>query len=437
MIAGVTLGRSALFGLLVCALVGCRGAVEWSAASTNPTLGPTATALGSLLPSSTPLPSAPVGLGLQWIDGGSFGDGDAVEFANAVVRGSSVFVAVGTHFKHALDPSGPLPPHDGRVWVSPDGRSWTAVTLPDIFADAALDHVFTTAEGSFIAIGGISIPGGTDDGGGLEPLAAWESADGLTWQRVDIGLPSNVTMQSVAQGAGGHLAVLRPQLRGAEGAPQLWLSTDGISWEQVYVVTADERAVVDIGAGDEGFVAVGYRTRGDIAETFAIASADGRHWIESSSAPVNARHVAPLGSDWIAIATGEISPGDTETPVWFSANGIDWSEIGNLPLNAAEPDQLSCGESVAGLTSAAGWLIVSTVLSYPCSEGGVVGYGTQRISVDGAATEPLPFARFSYSPSTQVREDGSIVLAATRADGGLVLVGQSNGQATFWIGEAP
>jgi hypothetical protein len=356
-------------------------------------------------------------------------------FASAVARSASGFVAVGTHYIQPLDASGPLPPHEGRIWLSADGRSWTEVTPPDTFADVVLEHVFTTADGALIAIGRISNPDYTADEF-VEPLAAWESADGSSWQRVEIGLPADLMVQELARGAGGYMAALRNY---GGGGPQLWLSTNGRRWEQTYTAAADEN-LTDIKAGDEGFVAVGQRRPGDGADvsTFIIASADGREWIESSSPPPDALFVAPIGPDWIAIGPGPYSAygSDIETPVWSSANGLEWSAIGSYELRHIQLDvDLECREFAANLIGAGPWLVVGTAFSYPCSEGGVVGYGSQRISVDGATWEPLPFPGFSYTNPPRVREDGSIVLAAAGTERGLVLVGQSNGRATFWYGE--
>jgi hypothetical protein len=48
---------------------------------------------------------------------------------------------------------------------------------------------------------------------------------------------------------------------------------------------------------------------------------------------------------------------------------------------------------------------------------------------------PLPFAEEGLEASPAKR--GSGVSAAISIDGGLVLVGQSNGRAAYWLGEVP
>jgi hypothetical protein len=367
----------------------------------------------------------------------SFGEGEAVEFANAVVHGANGFVAVGTHYDHGLGNFGPRPPHEGRVWVSSDGRSWANVTPPATFANAVLDHVLRRIDGSFLAIGRVTDPD-REVPEDLGPLAAWESADGLRWQSADSGLPAGSTVHDVERGPQGFLAALDTPGVGATqqfgGASELWLSADGMSWELVHASPVDEY-LVDIGAGDQGFVAVGYHRTGDASEeNFVIASSDGREWIQSPSPPTDASQVTPQGPDWFAIAPGDLSA--RTAPVWFSANGLEWSEIAAISLETigSGPDS-TCQEFVGRLKSAAGRLIVGAGFSFPCSEGGVVTYGRTLMSLDGMSWQALPFAE--QDVIEQGTNRGSVVLAAADADGNLVLVGQSNGRASFWFGESP
>ncbi|MCA1572515.1 MAG: hypothetical protein LC798_19885 [Chloroflexi bacterium] len=89
--------------------------------------------------------------------------------------------------------------------------------------------------------------------------------------------------------------------------------------------------------------------------------------------------------------------------------------------------------STRGILVPAGpWVVVNTALQYPCTEGGFVVYGTQQISVDGVTWAPLPF-----EPGTPGEtRSGASVNAAIAVDGGLVLAGEEDGQATFWFGES-
>jgi hypothetical protein len=427
MAMGVGPARVALIGLLLFALVGCRAAAQ-PTTSSLPSSVPSAAATtsGSSAPSETPLASIATGAGLQWTEVGSFGEAGTAEYATGVTRGAGGFVAVGNHYDDPpIDGFGPIGPHEGRIWVSPDGRSWADVTPPDTFADAVLEHILTLSDDSLVAIGRVTVPVGNDPpDGDLEPLAAWESADGLIWRRVDSGLPPASAAQDVEQGRKGSLAALRA----ADGSvSQLWLSTDGRHWEQVYATVAGE-VLTDIGAGLEGFIAAGYSGQGDTAESFVIASSDGRDWIRSHSPPVDALRVAPLGADWIAISPGSLS--DAMSPVWFSTNGLEWSKVGTLALETIRGD-ITCLEYPARLDSAAGWLVVSMVLS-GCGEAAFVNYGRALISLDGVSWDVLP-----YSEGSTSHQDPRLRPDLVASDSALILVGQSNGRASFWLGELP
>lgn len=425
MTKGVSPARLALFGVLLSALVGCQAATQQSP-STLPSFSSNSTATTPTA-TETPATTTPAGTDLHWTEAGSFGDGEAVEFASAVVHGASGFVAVGTHYDHGLGNFGPPPPHEGSIWVSQDGRSWADATPTDTFANAVLDHVLTTTDGSFIAIGRVTDPN-REVPEDLGPLAAWESVDGLTWRRVESGLPADITVHEVEHGARGYVAAANAGL-----AWQLWLSADGRQWEQVYVAAA-ENGFLDVGAGEEGFVAVGSRPQVDSWETFVVASSDGRDWIGSPAPPTHASLVAPLGPDWIAIATGDYS--ERNATVWFSPNGLEWSQTGTIALKTIGSDpNATCFEFLGPLHKAAGWLVVGAAFSFPCSEGGVVTYGRTLISPDAISWQGLPFAE--QDVILQGSNRGSVVLAASGADGGLVLVGQSNGRASFWFGESP
>jgi hypothetical protein len=49
--------------------------------------------------------------------------------------------------------------------------------------------------------------------------------------------------------------------------------------------------------------------------------------------------------------------------------------------------------------------------------------------------EPLPFPEFSFDAETLKRHEGSVVHDAIALPQGLLLAGQSDGRATFWLGE--
>ena len=196
----------------------------------------------------------------------------------------------------------------------------------------------------------------------------------------------------------------------SEGEQGLWLSADGRRWELVRAAAAGEQ-VFDIGAGDDGFAATG--SRGEHFEPFVIASADGRTWIEATTGLGERAPITEQGGDWVAISgtfVSETRP--TEAPVWSSANGLDWSEGGSIPLYPVPPEtegEVVCSDMVVDLHSAGPWLVANATAGYGlCSEGRIETYGSQSIRLDGRSWEVLPFPRLPPS-----RERASADLRST------------------------
>ncbi len=365
---------------------------------------------------------------LSWSKAGTFGsDGGSTMVNDVVVHGGGL-IAVGTEYGHPLPILGPSPPRDGRMWASVDGRSWADQTPDGTFDDAELRLAYAGADGALIAVGTRRVA--EADGQETFSNLAWESTDGVRWAETAIGLPEESLVHAIEHGSRGYLARVTPA--GATHGSEIWFSTDGRDWERVRTLLD---GVVVIGAGDEGFVVAG--TQGPASETgepFAIASSDGREWFEASDPPPAATGVLPRGGDWIIVSheTGDGSLPD-HASTWHSANGLDWSPLGDLPLDGVDVGGGRCAEIPVGPTVAGPWIVAPTTLSYPCGEGGFQVFGTQRISLDGSAWRALPLE--AATPGEQ--GSGSLVHAATTYDGRIVLVGEANLKAAFWIGEAP
>ena len=396
---------------------------------TSPNSEPSPTA-STAPPEATPSPATEPVAG--WQEGAAFGAEGTIERAESAARTSDGFVAVGTWYGVADMPhSGPVP-QEGRVWLSTDGRSWEDVTPEGTFADAGLNHVYVARDGAIIAIGSIG------EGGMDMTSMAWESADGRGWSETSIGLagPWGVNTR-IVRGAKGYLALMSAAADNlSEPDRGLWLSADGRSWELVRAAAAAEQ-FFDIGAGDDGFAATG--NRGDDNEPFTIASSDGRSWIDATAGLGDQTPIAEQGGDWVAISnsfSSEIRP--TGAPVWSSANGLDWSESGNIPLYRVPPDSEStegCIDVVIDLHSAGPWLIANATAGYGlCSEGRIETYGSQSISRDGQSWEVLPFPAAGFDGEGA---RGSQVNAAFLEGETLILIGHASSRATFWFNEAP
>lgn len=401
---------------------GATGQTAGSSAATSPT----ASAPESP-PSAEPTSSATVERVAGWHGGPISGPDGSTDRALSVTRGADGFVAVGVHF-----PDGPpylaAVPQEGRVWLSPDGRTWEDVTPPDTFADTLLGRIFPTADGALIALGSVAEA--------AAPNAAWESTDGRTWRPTSVGLPADRAV-SLVVGARGYLALLV-----ATDGHEVWLSADGRAWELVRAASSDE-SLLATGAGDDGFVVIGTRGDAESAQTFAVASSDGRQWIEATAPPEGAAAVVSQGGDWIASGStgldilGVRNPSGCmaeppEERVWSSSNGLEWTEVGTIPPMAATIPA-ECWYVNARLLAAAGWLISSTRASPgPCCDI-ILMPDAQRISADGRTWETLPFP----AADREAGRLGSSVNGAVTDGDMLILVGHSGNRAAFWFNEAP
>ncbi|MCP4958310.1 MAG: hypothetical protein GY925_03465 [Actinomycetia bacterium] len=117
------------------------------------------------------------------------------------------------------------------VWTSADGLEWRAVTpRGEGFADSAMTSVIAVGD-SLVAVGG------DDLGTGL--MAAWQSGDGTTWERMDppagdvaaehgfMGARSVMTVDGVVYAAGRDYDAGRAP----EEVAALWRLEPGAGWE--------------------------------------------------------------------------------------------------------------------------------------------------------------------------------------------------------------
>jgi hypothetical protein len=380
----------------------------------SPTAPPSVT---SLPPSPSPPP--------DWTEAASFG-GDGIEAARDVVDTPFGLIAVGVHHPGtSLPVFGPVP-QEGRVWHSDDGHDWADVTPAQTFANASLHTVVSLPDGAVVAFGNVSI---ASDAGNSDEYRAWETRDGVSWNPTTI-LAEDQPVISLVEGGKGYLGLVAH--RDAPGS-DIWYSSDGRTFDHPYRGPSFDAMWGSIAAGDEGFVAT---TAGGLTEpsTTVSASADGIEWFNATSPPGNAHLVAPIGPDWVAIESEPGQPGEIDsTASWSSANGLEWNLAGELPLGAIDAGGgAGCTEFASGLHGTGDVAIVSTTLTYPCSEGGVVRYGQSSITSDGVSWDPLEFTGASDLSSVS---RGTTINAAIALGDRLILVGEKDLQATFWLFE--
>lgn len=386
---------------------------------------PTSEAL-SASTAASPSPPSPTA-DLAWSEAAPLpGSGDP-SAVNDIVQHDAGLVAVGVAYEGQLPILGPTPPHEGRVWLSPDGTDWEDATPGGTFDNVVLRSVLRTTDGALV-IHGWSTPLDSD---AIGSPVAWESRDGRTWEAIDPPFGDAAWPTQFAQGARGSVAIVVDP----DGpAVRVWWSADARAWERVHDLPA--QSSWSLGGGDEGFVIAGTRSSdGDADEPFAIASGDGREWFDADTPPGAAVAVAPRGGDWMAISRDPtvVLGQPTDAQVWSSANGLTWTPIGGYALETVERGQgTTCTELPTSLATAGPWLVSGTMLSFGCSEGGVVTQGAQRISPDGASWTVLPFG----AAATELGL-GTRIAGALEVDGRLVLVGERDRVATFWLGEQP
>ena len=402
----------------------------------SPTTGPSTSPVASSSQSPSPSPSAssppatssprPATTELEWTVAGSFpAQGEGPSMVQHLVRVADGYVAIGVEYTTPLPNLGPAPAHALRTWWSADGRGWEVVEQGAAFDNVEFTSVAERPDGSLLAIG---LRSAIDELGAVSSsvAAAWTSPDGRTWTEADSGLPNGAVR--IVQGGRGYVALV--QSDPAAGTYELWHSADAVSW----VLATTQRATqIDVAAGDEGFVAVG--AAGAAAdEPFALASGDGLEWIPAGTPPGTGQPlVGSLAGDWIVMSAAADGRGTPAGRTWASANGLEWAPLGAAPLSAVEVDGVECREYARSLRSAGPWLVASTDLSHPCSEGGFTVRGSQFISVDGSAWTALPF---SVGTPGRARS-GSLVNTAMEAGGSLILGGELDGVATIWFGAQP
>lgn len=359
-----------------------------------------------------------------WVEVGSFGSDGSIEVVHDVVQAPFGLLAAGVRIgTRQLPVFGPLP-QEGRIWLSGDGLSWEDVTPSGPFADSSVYDLVALPDGAVVAFARVSV---LDEGTAQEVFSAWETVDGRTWAGAEISAGTSPVLR-VAAGGEGFLTAAGPD----PVDPQIWHSSDGRTFVEVPDPTA-QRMVKAMEAGPEGFVILGSVYESD-EPARGYASADGLAWYEATTGDWDVSGVAPIAGDWVALGPGPFDDEwhDTDTPSWFSSNGLDWAEVGRIPLRALSLSAgVSCREFLSEPVSTGRTVVVSSTLSYPCGEGHVQRFGAAHITPDGATWSALPFTLEARPGDEGTR--GASVNAGLDLDFGTMLVGEKDYRATFWF----
>lgn len=310
------------------------------------------------------------------------------------------------------------------IWHSPDGTTWTQVSLdPTMFDNANLAGLVKTDTLGLIAWGTMGDPVCNGQGAGMTcgpvPVRIWTSPNGTDWSRVaDMTMFKGATIQGVAYGLLGLVAV------GDTGfnEPAIWVGDPGTVWQRQ---TLDPTVFKDAHFASISYTVDGYVIGGSTGGT------------------------APLPGGAQPLDTGSAAAwrfyGQTWTKATVYRNGQVGTSLGGIAVGASgmvAVGPANGGKVVTGWVSSDGnvWLPVPIGGNYagaPTSRPGVAilpantvtGDGTHLvaqgsdgsglhvwISSDGVTWREMPFSGATGTVSTSINQmfvvgDGLIAIS--------------------------
>jgi hypothetical protein len=299
-----------------------------------------------------------------------------------------------------------------RFFFSADGVEWTATDSPP----ATGEYVSLVAnEAGFLVI--------------VSEQGAWTSPNGIDWQRAAANWTGNpdlggsIVVDAVAGGP-GYVAVGNHNT--------IWYSTDGSEWNAAEVpapppLTTPEfpDLTVDIShvvATADHLVATGYYATensdgGGISQDFVLESSDGRAWRRvlrsvGDGAGVMAIAAGPTGF----LAIGGHPDNESTSPVWQSADGATWRDLGNSDFSSALFSGLA--------TTSAGHVAVGYLRPGDFDPRPALLW----TSADGQSWSEMP-----RGEPFNLREPGTALSSVIPFGSRFLVAGQRDGQPTIWV----
>ncbi|XVQ84801.1 hypothetical protein ACQP2K_39270 [Microbispora siamensis] len=252
-----------------------------------------------------------------------------------VAGGDGRWLAVGT------DAPGSAGPAARGMWVSSDGRSWTAVDparLTAFWSQDRITDVARTATG-FLAVGATTLRDGT-----AGPVA-WVSPDGVGWTRVDtdqIGTPDKIRAMRAVAARGDRVVALADPSSGNQGSGDsisVVLRSDdgGRTWLRTAAALADVRAEPGaLAVTKKGFVLVPTRQKSDSGEVRVYCSPEGADWTQCGTiGPLGAEGTGVRGLAASAAGVAAVAESAWERyAVYTSQDGRKWTrsaDLGGIP----------------------------------------------------------------------------------------------------------
>jgi hypothetical protein len=243
---------------------------------------------------------------------------DESSVATAVASGPAGVVAVGG--------TGP----DAAVWTSLDGRTWRRLSVAAFHDETQIRMTSVVAWGHGFVAGGYV-------GSLVGPIRAafWTSPDGGAWTRApDDATFADARVSGITAARDGSRLVAvgaAGDARAASGAAA-WQSRDGMSWQRAGENPDLNGAVMNsVTAGENAFVAVGSDLRSVRAVTWR--SADGLTWTQAPDDPdldnfglkIEMRDVSWTGSGYLAGGHFLFGTQFPSAAIWTSQDGVTWS----------------------------------------------------------------------------------------------------------------
>lgn len=202
----------------------------------------------------------------------------------------------------------------GGIWLSEDGRTWTAAVVPDSPEGTA---VFVTAAAQtlagFAAVGTLGHP----EGSGPMGSVLWTATDGRTWSEPPTASGVRDRLLSVVATSGSTVVA---------AGNAIWRSIDGgASWTEVVAPGSDGWTLTDLVIHEDRFVGTGYLGYPISGPSGAAiwTSEDGATWDRVELGGQSATSLAPLPDGGLLV----VGSGDNEVRAWVSADGTSWQAI--------------------------------------------------------------------------------------------------------------
>lgn len=318
-----------------------------------------------------------------------------------VVRENSVVVAVAPLGKgfvaFSLDGEGV---QNTGLWHSPDGRTWESVS-PRGDPVSEITGVLA-AKGRLLAFG--------NRGNGEEVRAAfWTSEDGVTWRRAQADFDGGQVIDIVA-GDDGFVAV-------GQG---IWTSNSGEAWTRIAETGQLEGSFLwTVARGGPGFVAVGWRPNPE-PDLAVWTSVNGRDWGLAPDTPCGqgfeGRDV--VERDGMLVMVGDRVEGGT-AGAWTSTDAVTW--------RPAEP-------------SGSFW--ASAMVRVIATRSGLLAVGSRNVddagvwtSSDGRAWEAVDDLVFADAYLTDATVSGGVIVLVGATQKVIAGSASYTSAATAWYGE--